>query len=350
MSLLKLENLIVIVFVFTIFGLHAQTDFRPGYIIEVSGDTLFGEIDYRGDRLMSSVCKFKNSDSKIKEYFPSEISAFRFIDSKYYVAKEINSIYYFLEYLLDGQVSLFYMRNNGDQYFLYNENLGLKELIYEEGIKQVGGRTLGYKTTQHRDVLKMYMEDAPKLLHRTMSFEELKHKTLLRLLEDYNDAVCNIDCVIYEKIHTSMKVDLEFLSGVHNFSKSADLDQGSKFHAGFLLHLKLSRSNEKLYLRTGVVSIPLEINESGKASFKIPLQFEYVYPRGSFRPKFAGGFNFYSPLGFSSAFMGGVNIAIGKSASISLNYDIDFATNENIRILPKSFNSQAFTAGILFHL
>ena len=44
--------------------LNAQTDFRPGYIIENSGDTIHGEIDYRGDILMGNVCRFKDVNEK----------------------------------------------------------------------------------------------------------------------------------------------------------------------------------------------------------------------------------------------------------------------------------------------
>ena len=66
--------------------MSAQTDFKSGYIIDLKGDTIFGQIDYRGDVLMSKVCKFKDDQDKITEFAPNEIAAFRFTDSKYYVA------------------------------------------------------------------------------------------------------------------------------------------------------------------------------------------------------------------------------------------------------------------------
>lgn len=56
----------------------AQADFRPGYIITVPGDTLYGEIDYRGDLLMGSVCRFRNEHKETKDYTPHDIFAFRF--------------------------------------------------------------------------------------------------------------------------------------------------------------------------------------------------------------------------------------------------------------------------------
>ena len=57
--------------------LNAQNDFRAGYIITNSNDTVFGEIDYRGDILMGKLCKFK-TNGNIVDYLPSQISAYRF--------------------------------------------------------------------------------------------------------------------------------------------------------------------------------------------------------------------------------------------------------------------------------
>jgi len=66
-------------------SLSAQTDFRSGFIIHLAGDTLYGEIDYRGDLLMSRVCKFKDKKGEITAYDPDDIEAFRFLNSKFFV-------------------------------------------------------------------------------------------------------------------------------------------------------------------------------------------------------------------------------------------------------------------------
>jgi hypothetical protein len=51
--------IITTTFFFTL--LQAQTDFRPGYVIGLNGDTIPGEIDYRGDKLMGETCTFRKS-------------------------------------------------------------------------------------------------------------------------------------------------------------------------------------------------------------------------------------------------------------------------------------------------
>ena len=82
---MKLKRFFIIVFLLPASWLYAQTDFRPGYVITNSNDTLYGEIDYRGDRLMSEVCKFRSNGRDIVEYTPYDIAAYRFTDSKYFV-------------------------------------------------------------------------------------------------------------------------------------------------------------------------------------------------------------------------------------------------------------------------
>ena len=68
-------KLLIVCALLTASILNAQTDFRPGYVIGFSGDTLYGEIDYRGDLLMGSLCKYKSPDGTITEYTPYDIAA-----------------------------------------------------------------------------------------------------------------------------------------------------------------------------------------------------------------------------------------------------------------------------------
>ena len=130
---MKLTRLILFGLFLSIGFLNAQNDFRPGYIIINTGDTLYGEIDYRGDLLMSSICKFKSIDTAINKYSPNDIIAFRFIDSKLYISKKVKSRRIFLEYLIKGNISIYYMRDkNGDHYFMDKEGENLTEIPYKE--------------------------------------------------------------------------------------------------------------------------------------------------------------------------------------------------------------------------
>lgn len=53
--------------------INAQTDFRDGYVILNSKDSIHGKIDYQSDFKMSKICKFKNLQGVIYEYRPNEL-------------------------------------------------------------------------------------------------------------------------------------------------------------------------------------------------------------------------------------------------------------------------------------
>ncbi|WP_016775860.1 hypothetical protein [Anaerophaga thermohalophila] len=188
---MKLKNLILFGLLFSIGLLNAQTDFRPGYIIKNTGDTLNGDIDYRGDLLMSRLCKFRDKENIIKDYSPNDIIAFRFIDGKYYVSREINDRRVFLEYLIKGKVNIYYMRDeNGDHYYLDKEDVKLTEIPYEEGIKYIDDKQVFYESKKHIGLLNYFMQDAPEFQSRIQSLKKPEHQTLIKLAEDYHNAVC----------------------------------------------------------------------------------------------------------------------------------------------------------------
>jgi hypothetical protein len=181
--------------------LHAQTDYRPGYIINSKGDTLYGEIDYRGDLLMSNICRFKAIDNTINEYSPKDIFAYRFVDSKYYESREINGKMVFLEYLIKGKVNIYYIHDDeGDHYYFDKEDVKLTELPYEKGIKYINNKQVFYETKTHIGILNYYMRDAPEVQSRITSIKEPDHRNLIKLAENYHKAICKGEqCIIYEK-------------------------------------------------------------------------------------------------------------------------------------------------------
>jgi hypothetical protein len=100
---MKKKGLVFWVWLISTGFLYAQNDFNPGYVITIKGDTLFGKIDYRGDLYMKSICRFMTAENTINEYTPHDILAYRFIDSKYYISREVDGKSVFLEYLIKGK-------------------------------------------------------------------------------------------------------------------------------------------------------------------------------------------------------------------------------------------------------
>ncbi len=125
---MKLKGLLLLGLLLSTGLVYAQSNFKPGYIIKAPGD----------------------------------IIAYRFIDGKYYISREVNNKKVFLECLIKGKVNIYYLRDDyGNHYYIDKDNMKLAELPYEEGKKYVNGKEVYYETTKHLGLLYTYMHDAP---------------------------------------------------------------------------------------------------------------------------------------------------------------------------------------------
>ncbi len=348
---MKLNKLILIILIISTEVLNAQTDFRSGYIIKNSGDTLYGNIDYRGDLLMSSVCKFKNADNVIKDYSPSEITAFRFIDSKYFVSKVINNRYVFLEFLIDGEIDFYYMRDEkGDHYYIDKEGELLTEMPYEEGIKYIDKKNVYYESKKHIGILIYYMQDAPEFQSRIKKVKEPEHQELIELAKDYHNKVCEgTKCIIYNKNPPLIKLIPEIVGGITYYENVDDINETFYFHGGVLTHFWMPRTNEKMYFKTGILFVLLEDVDGKKVDYyKFPIQLEYIYPKGLFRPRLSYGLNFYYPGYRSVSLSLGTNIKLSDTKFISIFSDIEF--NSKMVLVPAGLLSYSLYVGLLIKL
>lgn len=347
---MKLKNLILFGLLFLTGTLNAQTDFRPGYIINQDRDTLYGEVDYRGPLLMGKICKFKNKESVVSEFFPNDISSFRFIDSKYYVSKEINHQKVFLEYLVKGKVNIYYLRDEvGDHYYIDKEGVPLTEIPYEEEIRYVDDRQVRYKTTAHIGVLKYYMQDAPELQYQINSMKKPEHQNLIKLAEDYHAALYKGEqYIVYEESRPLIKILPEFVGGVVRYSNVEDLKDKYYMNTGIIGHIWMPRANEKMYLRTGLIYS--QFSSSGEKSnyYKIPVHIEYIYSKGVFRPRISYGLNFYIPSYRTVSFEIGTNVKLSEKVFLSATSDIEF--DPNMLIVPKSLLSYSLQLGLFLNL
>jgi hypothetical protein len=324
---MKLDKLLLIGLLFITGVLNAQTDFKPGYIIKTNGDTLYGDIDYRGDLLMSRLCKFRDKEKIIKDYSPKDIVEFRFTDSKYYVSREVYGNSVFLEYLIKGKVNVYYMRDeNGDHYYLDKEDVRLTEIPYEEGIKYVDNKQVFFETTKHIGLLRVYMQDAPEFQSRINSVKKPDHQSLIKLAEDYHNAVCEGEqCIIFEKKLPLVKVSITPFVGLTKYNGY------TKFimEYGGYVYLWAPRSSEKLFFKTGLIYHKLSEDGEELNIYKIPIQFQYIYRAHKIQPKISGGFNIlnlsnYKSIRHTMSLNAGLNYVITKNISLSTAYNSAF--------------------------
>ncbi len=328
-------GLFVTLFLFLTGILQAQQDFRPGYIITLEMDTLYGEIDYRGDILMSTTCRFKAPETKkIKAYTPDDLFGFRFTDSKYYVAETLESgERLFLQYLVNGKLSVYcYRDSEGSDHYLINKmGLPLRELPYSEGIiSRKDGNDLFKQSYFHMGLLKVYTQDAPEIQKEILRIKKPDSENLIKLAEDYHKKVCNDEkCIVYEKKLPMIGIVAELLYG---FTRYNGVERYFSEYGGNL-YLWLPRSNEKLYFKTGLSNNRIADDEEALNIFKIPIQIVYMYPGRIFIPKANIGIDLYA-IRMNKIIVPTHLFAIGTGCNIALNKSLGFSTNINFDFTP----------------
>ena len=287
----------IIVFILFITGnAWAQSDFRPGFIVTNEGDTISGKIDYRGDLLLGKMCRFTSGDeSKIKEYSPFELSAFRFADSRYFVSKEIDVEEFkgkvFLEFLIQGKVDVYYYRGEKtDHYFVQKEGEGFTKLPYEEEQRMKDGKLHSYKSSTHKGILKFMMNDAPALHRRIDKLKEPAHENLISLASDYHTEITEQeDYLIFRKKLPLVSLSVEPVIAFIKYKEANNLLTEKGGH----IYVWMPRKNEKLFFKTGYFFHKFTTGRNQYVVNKIPLQLQYLYPKNRLQPKVNFGFNYH---------------------------------------------------------
>jgi len=301
-------------------SVFSQTDFRPGYYITWKNDTVNGLVDYRGEVRNSAICEFKeNKNSSVVKINPSEIKAYRFIDSKYYISRKIaidgNEEQVFLEFLVDGITDLYYYASLKRSFYLIEDKNGnLLELDNETKPQYVEGK--GYiikKNYQYIGLLKTAMGDCMEI-QDDIDKVKLDHESLINITKEYHDYVCDGEqCIIYEKELPAIKIRFAPVAGINLLQLSYDRELFSNFDFGntsapffgFLINTTLPRFNEKLSLDLGCNVSKSNIYgyyETGDKnstyyydaysdviSIHPYFGFKYTFPKGKIRPALSTG-------------------------------------------------------------
>ncbi len=343
----------------------SQTDFRPGYILTNDNDSIFGAIDYRGDLYMGQTCTFKDSSGVIKDYNPDGLQAYRFIDEKYYVTKEINAQKVFLEYLVNGIISVYYIRNQkSEHYYIEKEGEDLAELPYREEYMECDGKKVIYESKKHNAILSYLMQDAPELSSQIYAIQKPNHHSLIKIAKNYHSAVCDGEsCIVYDKKKVSLKVFPEVVAGLINFT-AGDYKYLHKPQGGLLLHTCLPKVNEKVFLKTGLFYAVIGEDYDPSRMKIVPIQLEYIYPGSRFSPSIALGANVYSPIEMVSVFYtsetsdqlhriglalsAGLQVKLTNHLHWTIQGDLSCLPNKHFFLAPKELQYYSFSTGIFF--
>jgi len=359
-------------FFFLIFNstmIEAQSDFRPGYIITLQGDSIKGLINYGGDAANAKSCTFKKKIHQKKViYTPDQISAYRFYDGKYYISN--NSINYkfktpaFLEYVIKGAVSIYYYKDGErERYFTTKDTLVLELDHYvNAGSIPKEEDKIDKVSQKYRGQLMYLMKDQPSLFEKLNGIS-CNSKDLISLTKQYQKLVCpSQECLLYEK-KTLKDVKLKFevfcSAGISNLSsppynmyisdydvtKSLDFKSSSTYEFGVSLNLYLNFMGEnkfciqlspalnyvedyKSYIERPLY--PMVYGYKANINFttlKIPLAFKYslyssnwsVIPFAKFGLGCAVYLNQNGTYGYGSS--NGEHPVLSYSESLTTNYD-----------------------------
>jgi len=319
-------------FIFIGFILHAQTDFRPGYVIKENEDTLFGKIDYRGDYLMSKLCKFKPKFSNtIINYYPGDVKEFRFINSKCYVSRTLESgRKVFLEYLIKGKLNVYYYRDEdfNDYYLVDKEGFPLKTIPYREGIRFTeDGTRVYFQSTIHIGLLNAYTQDANDFKLQAEKIKSPDHNNLIKFAKNYHEIICKDEnCIIFENDLSIIKTSVEFIYGITIFNqKYSNNLRTNEF--GSYIYIWMPRASEKLYFKTGLQFCQLNYEDDNYIFYRFPLQISYQHFYKKIGPKFYLGFNnyFIKPRYFWTIPVGGgVDFKIIEKVTLTSNLTAEF--------------------------
>lgn len=295
-------------------ALNAQSDFRPGYVILTSGDTLRGEINLKGNSAMSRNCIFRTEKNEEETTFsPDDLTEFRMDNGRYFVTENIAvNKKVFLEFLVKGKLCLYKYSGNGEgRFYLHKEGDTIRELpkepeyVYRNGIK--------YSNPPYKAIrlLSFLTTDAQGFQEEIERTNVTSQRDLVRYAVDYHKSVCNNqECLVY-KNEVPFKVSVRPQIGNVWFFRPAS----SSFEIGSSVFFWLPVESERLYLRTGLFFGSLQGEFDGIYA-KIPIGFRYLGPSHRIRPEISAGPEIYIGENNSMAYLfnlsGALNISLKK--------------------------------------
>ena len=197
----------ITLFLSVCFTLYSQTDdYLSGYVITQTGDSIAGKILYKGNNSYNDVCIFREEGKNEDKHFtPNDIKSYRYFNSKCYVPMNISirdqNQTVFVEYLLNGIVSIYYYGYQ-NEYYVKSETGEILLLSDEEKIiHREDGSSFVYRPKKYVGILRHVFANDHKTLE-TLDNKNiaLNQNNLISLGKSYHNSVCREwECVVYEK-------------------------------------------------------------------------------------------------------------------------------------------------------
>ncbi len=354
-------------------SIFSQSNYKEGYIITNSNDTIVGQIDFRTDHTNSSVCKFKKTETAVEnKYYPGDIAGYRFLnEGKYYVSRtlDINGLQknVFLEFLVQGLLNLYYLQLDNDYYFFENKNGELisftkkpDEIIENNRIKT---------DNRYKGIISSVLKDDLPLALKTSNIG-FDRKSMIECTKEYHNDMCESGekCIIFENDYTKKftKFELSAFTGVElNNIKINDSTLSQMLSVSPIIGIGLNISSPRLLKSLSLILDATLSKIDGTCyysneftnfqySFKgIKSNFsgglEYIYQKGRIRPTASAElsyqylFNLESSLKRTYQTITNVKLPLNSSPGIKAGIGADFQIRANnfivVRLLYSNHNN-----------
>lgn len=223
---------------------YGQINPHPGYIVTNENDTISGTLDLRTSSVNSRQCTFRAmGENGFKTYSPGEVKAYRFEDDgTLYVSRNVEvdgkKREVFLEYLVKGIVSLYYLPLPMSEYYLFEDEAGNLTVadISDADAEMSAEEARRHRNTYLRPLFGVFQKSKKiqkRLVGANLTKEELAHLTKEYHQEVCKDAEACIQFVHKKKVKT-LQIKVHATAGVviHNFHSK---EMESLWHFGNLV-------------------------------------------------------------------------------------------------------------------
>ena len=338
---------------------YSQSDFREGFVVKKSGDSLYGLVNYREGSGAFRVCEFRESfDHDVITYRPGEIQKYGFVRDKVFESREITlqeepPRRVFLEILVDGLASLYKF---DDTFWVEKDGGGLQQLRNDPRVIESEGKKVLGRTNKHISTLAILLHDCPQIIPEIQNIRSIRERPLTNVIEEYN--ICmEVPYIVYKDqkpwFRSAIGITfgygasrMEFLEHRSHYSYKYLLGatEISKLPAiGVSLGIFFPRINERIsfhadifylnssYFRYSIIeeiySTTINYVTLETKKLKIPYGLRYTFPPRNFTPYFS--------IGFSNT----LNIASDSKwiQEIERTHMVERKQDENIRIKDSQF-------------
>ncbi len=359
---------------------NAQSDFRPGYVVKLGGDTLKGLVEYQNAQRSALLCRFRASkEQDVQEFLPSAALGYGVMGANSYEARltpmaEVETPLLpaqqqFVEVIVRGPISLYARRDaqRRDHYYLRGAGAGnpdaLQELrrLNETVFNANGQKFVGYKN-EYITVLAQAFAACPR--------EQLRVNQVQFGLNFFTQAVNRYNACVDSTPGSSLtqttalsrrsgRLHLELMAGAHVATLRVDNDRlslngpynsGIQPVVGLAVGYNLSKLSRKLSFRLEALydrqaydgeyayqfmSTNTTFKEEARIRLqyiRLPVLFRYTLPKGAVRP--------FVQVGISGAFALQNQIESRRTL-------VDFGTNPQFSEWKPALESRKFEQGFV---